>query len=163
MVPRSEKRITNFFFTRFDLGDGDTIEVYAYVDEGRKQLIRTYTKNSSPESVWVDAPYMLIEFKSDESDEGFGFFGFYFDTFNKQDAVSVIPENVEEDKEAVGSDEKVEGVIFEEEPTVVVQSTIDEPESVAQGPTDETEEEKIEDFTREPSKKRRGRKTKEGK
>lgn len=159
MIPRTDKRIINYLFTRFDLGEGDTISVFAYVDEGRKQLIRTYTKDSIPESVWVDAPYMLIEFKSDGNDEGFGFFGFYFDTFEKQDPVSIVATDPEEDKEHVGSDEKGENETFQE-PGFTLGSTLEAPTVPALSPSEENGEEQMEEFARKSSKEKKKSKIK---
>lgn len=90
-IPRSTKGVTNFLFTRFDLAKGDKVLVHASKDGTAKTLIKTYNQHSFPESVSTDAPFMIIEFVSDGREEGLGFYGFYYDTFEKRGPVSILP------------------------------------------------------------------------
>ncbi|GMH45432.1 hypothetical protein BSKO_13389 [Bryopsis sp. KO-2023] len=90
-IPRSSKGVTNFLFTRFDLAKGDKVLVYESIDGTSRNLIKTYKEHSFPESVSTDAPFMIIEFVSDGGEEGLGFYGFYYDTFEKHGPVSILP------------------------------------------------------------------------
>jgi len=98
-LPRARKGVTNFLFSRLDLGSGDVITAYASEDGETRTKIKEYDENSIPESVSTAAPYLILEFKSDDVDEGLGFAGFYF--FSKEDtpAVAITPQGDQSDED----------------------------------------------------------------
>lgn len=95
-IPRSGNGVTNFLFTRFDIANGDKVRVYKSEDGEKRHLIKTYEEHSTPESVSTDAPFLIIEFISDDYEEGLGFYGFYYDTVQKSDPVTIVPHKKDE-------------------------------------------------------------------
>lgn len=95
ILPRNRYGSTNFLFSRLDLGEGDSIKAYAASDKKEKELIKEYKQGSVPESVSTTEEFLILEFWSDDKDEGLGFEGFYYFT-EEQLATVAIAENLDE-------------------------------------------------------------------
>lgn len=130
-IPRSTKGNTNFLFTRFDLAGGDAVTVYGSHDGTTRNLIRKYVETSTPESVSSDEPFMIIEFTSDDEEEGLGFYGFYYDSIEStQGASLIIPSSEGEVDGNNGEGPAVAGISLKKDPN---EDTFDEPEGETGG------------------------------
>lgn len=91
IMPRSRKGVTNFLFSRLDLGSGDVITAYASPDGKERTKIKEYNEDSTPESVSTDEDYLILELKSDGVDEGLGFAGYYYYSKKEDPTVAITP------------------------------------------------------------------------
>lgn len=105
-LPRASSGTTNFLFTRFDLGKGDTIEAFASEDGIQTSFLRNYTHSSVPESVSTSQNYLILKFISDSKDEGLGFAGFYYYTPEQSSPVAIVPGKEKEDSKLPSKDSR---------------------------------------------------------
>lgn len=109
-LPRARKGVTNFLFSRLDLGSGDVITAYSSDGETRTK-IKEYDDASIPESVSTSEEFLILEFKSDGADEGLGFAGFYY--FSQEETPSVAITQQEDEGVVGGESAGIVGRKFE--------------------------------------------------
>lgn len=111
MLPRARDGMTNFLFSRLDLGSGDVITVYESPDGETRTKIKEYDDESVPESVSTSETFLILEFKSDDVDEGLGFAGFYFFSGEETPTVAITHQEDESDEDV--GDQGIVGRKFE--------------------------------------------------